>query len=156
MSETRHDVPDDCQRQGQKLGFDTPSSDYSCFVDLPLDIRLFHEKFGFVFPEVPRDLTEEEFQFRFKFLHEELREYGDAVAEGNRANALDSLVDLVVVAIGTAYLHGFPFAEAWRRVMEANMAKVRATDESQSKRGSKLDIVKPEGWTPPNHDDLAD
>jgi predicted HAD superfamily Cof-like phosphohydrolase len=141
------------------------------------DIRSFHEKFGLA----PTDgrfgahvLDQHAQRFRIKFMFEELLEYCRAVgysptiaedgtvevklAEAHDgfdgAQAFDGLIDLVYVALGTAYLHGFPFDEGWKRVQAANMAKVRATSEEQSKRGSKLDVVKPPGWKAPSLEDL--
>lgn len=80
------------------------------------------------------------------------REEGDAMPDPG--GALDALVDLVYVAVGTAYCHRFPFNEHWAQVQEANMQKVPAKSASESKRGSALDIVKPEGWIPPDPDKL--
>lgn len=127
------------------------------------DIVDFHHKFGLNYDGPPRVLPGELGDFRAKFLQEELDEYNEARAEiaanGDsiplREKLLDALVDLVYVALGTAYLHGFNFAEAWRRVQRANMAKVRAERADQSKRGSTFDVVKPEGWKPPSHVDLV-
>jgi predicted HAD superfamily Cof-like phosphohydrolase len=68
---------------------------------------------------------------------------------------LDALVDLAYVVLGTAYLHGFRFNEAWRRVHAANMAKVRAERAEQSARGSTFDVVKPPGWKPADLSDLV-
>lgn len=92
--------------------------------------------------------------FRTRFMIEELTEYVDAVARGSAADAFDALIDLVYVALGTAYLHGFPFNSGWRRVQDANMEKVRG-DAVTSKRGSTHDVVKPEGWQPPDLTDLV-
>ena len=75
-----------------------------------------------------------------------------ALSESLRKKVLDALVDLVYVALGTAYLHGFgpqKFNEAWRRVHEKNMEKIRAPSADHSKRGSAFDVIKPAGWTPP-------
>lgn len=140
------------------------------------DIEEFHKKFGLEYEEKPRVLNSEMHDFRVRFLREELDEYegsakiarrlidnphlqGSDQASGDFAMALedslDALVDLVYVALGTAYLHGFDFQEAWDRVHRANMAKVRAQSASESKRGTAYDIVKPEGWQPPRHTDLV-
>lgn len=51
-------------------------------------------------------------------------------------------------------INRWPFPQAWDRVHKANMAKERATDASQSKHGSAQDIIKPAGWTAPDHRDL--
>ncbi len=39
--------------------------------------------------------------------------------------------------------------ELWDDVQRANMAKERALRPEDSKRGSKWDVIKPEGWVPP-------
>jgi len=68
----------------------------------------------------------------------------------------DGLIDLVYIALGMAYRMGLPFHEGFKRVHEANMRKVRAQTPEDSKRGSTLDIVKPDGWEPANLEDLCD
>lgn len=139
------------------------------------DIAEFHEKFGLEYNGKPRVLEQDLMEFRHKFMHEELTEYKDnamgALFELGRKELhhtlithhleeqLDALVDLMYVALGTAYLHGFTrekFYEAWRRVHAANMAKVRVERLEDSKRGSKYDVVKPAGWTAPSHTDLIE
>lgn len=140
------------------------------------DIEEFHEKFGLLYEGRPRALVEGNLDtFRFRFMIEEANEYhksmvavrdelnlppgitkDDGIITEELENMLDALVDLVYVALGTAHLHGFDFKEAWRRVHEANMKKVRAKAASESKRGSAFDVVKPEGWEPPDHSDLVE
>jgi len=143
--------------------------------DMMSDMEKFHQKFGLEYHGLPRMLEPELFGFRSKFLEEELQEWRDeqdglvtamtaddgspdhrAVAHGLHQQ-LDALVDLVYVALGTAYLQfgRKVFNEAWRRVQTANMAKVRAQKSGDSKRGSTFDVVKPEGWRPPDHHDLV-
>lgn len=51
-------------------------------------------------------------------------------------------------------LNRWNFPAAWDRVHAANMAKERATSADQSKHGSAQDIIKPAGWTAPDHRDL--
>lgn len=142
------------------------------------DIGRFHAKFGLEPTEnLNHELPENLVQFRINFMLEELLEYCDAVGipykladersliefedtqivqPFNPEQAFDALIDLVYVALGTAYLHRFPFNEGWTRVQEANMAKVRAdgSDDPRSKRKHSADIVKPEGWKPPVLSDL--
>ncbi len=122
------------------------------------DIVEFHEKFMARYDGPPRDLPTDLQDFRLGFLEEELTEYEEeGVEKGDREKQFDALIDLVYVAIGTAYLNGFDFREGWRRVHAANMAKVIANPEgdSRSHRDAKFDVVKPEGWTPPDHSDLV-
>lgn len=120
------------------------------------NIHQFHQKFELQpqSPTGPTTLTPELMAFRAKFMQEELDEYKKAAIEGNLEDQLDALVDLVYVALGTAYLQRLPFNSAFARVHAANMKKIRALSEDESKRGSKYDVVKPAGWTPPSHADL--
>jgi predicted HAD superfamily Cof-like phosphohydrolase len=138
----------------------------------------FHKKFGLPGMErPPHELTDEEALFRILFMVEELGEYADAsgfmnlaavlytVGHGlktrdhsttqrtstrNFEKQLDGLVDLVYVALGTSLFHGFDFDTAFDEVHEANMRKVRVERLEDSTRGSRFDVVKPEGWTPPD------
>lgn len=112
------------------------------------DIKDFHEKFGLNYEGPPRDLPLDLASFRLGFIFEELDEL--IVAE-TKADVLDALVDLVYVIMGTSYLQGFDFQEAWNRVHAANMAKVRGP----SARSEAFDVIKPEGWTAPDLSDLA-
>ena len=119
------------------------------------DIKEFHEKFRLEYNGLPRELPGRLFDFRMGFMHEELTEYANAFDQADKTKQLDALVDLVYVALGTAYLHGFDFNEAWRRVHAANMLKVRALNPTDSVRGSTYDVVKPKNWQPPNLEDLV-
>ncbi len=119
------------------------------------DIKEFHEKFGLEYKGGPRMISPELFEFRSNFMMEELREYVEAMGRGDATGALDALVDLTYVVLGTAYVHGFDFNQAWERVHRANMRKVRAARPEDSKRGSGFDVVKPPGWEPPDLTDLA-
>lgn len=204
------------------------------------DVYKFHEKFGIKQPKkriIPK--SEELFQFRYKFLKEELQEFIDS-QHTDIDTSVDSLVDLVYVAVGTALMYGIsaerleetaeimthdsspywgsysefldgqkPLAwlseddfnsfvldmtdlidkfklmhedgnvkgiqsvislicmgvygaaakmgitravweDLWDDVQRANMSKKRAESKEESKRGTKLDIVKPEGWKGPD------
>lgn len=119
------------------------------------DVIDFHNKMGIFSPEKPRDLDFSTMEFRVKRTQEEIREYLDAYADIDLAGQLDALVDLVYIALGTAVFQGFNFDEAWRRVHAANMQKRRAATAIESKHGSTLDVVKPEGWVAPDLSDLV-
>ena len=93
--------------------------------------------------------------FRLSFLQEEICETRDAFHANDPVGALDGLVDIIYVAIGTASLYGWDLETAFRRVHEANMRKVRVKSASESKRNSSYDISKPPGWQPANLDDLV-
>lgn len=119
------------------------------------DVEAFHSKFGLKYEGGPRLLPEEIANFRTKFMQEELDEYVAAADFESQAKMLDALVDLTYVVLGNAYLHGYDFREAWRRVHAANMAKVRAASADQSKRKNVHDVVKPPGWVAPDLSDLV-
>lgn len=140
------------------------------------DVGRFHTKFGLpVSFEEPQDIDPEVLLFRARFLQEELHEFMDAagmVWAGDGSDTIvyaepgeevdldhvqlfDALLDLVYVAMGTAHMLGYPWEAGWNRVQNANMQKVRARkDGSDSKRGSSFDVVKPEGWRPPDIEGL--
>lgn len=120
------------------------------------DVRAFHAKFGLAYDgdgSSPRLLADDVFLFRLKFLQEELDELVRAHDEGNLPNVADALADLIYVASGTAHLAGIPLDPVWAEVQRANLAKERATSaaDPRGKRGHALDVVKPAGWTGPDH-----
>lgn len=117
-----------------------------------VDVMLFHIKYDHSTPVGPNDNFDDQalMGFREKFLAEELDEFREGLEEHDMAKVADALVDLVYVAMGTAYLLGLPWQHLWNAVQRANMEKVRATSASQSKRDSASDVIKPEGWQPPN------
>lgn len=145
------------------------------FPDLLGDVNAFHAKFGQEYTGKPRALSHDLFDFRVKFHDEETHEYRDeqinlidAIQRKDRRDILnslelqlDALCDAVWVLLGTADLQfgRKAFFEAWRRVVTANMAKVRkdvAEDgHTDSGRAAKFDIVKPAGWEAPDHRDLV-
>lgn len=145
-------------------------TDGSIVVDMIQDVDDFHVKFNLDYKGEPRALPRDLRGFRQGFLREEYQEYLDASAALDLAikakddaeithwleQQLDALLDLCYVAIGTGLLQGFDMKEAWKRIQTANMAKVRAADASESKRGSHYDVVKPKGWVPPSHKDLVE
>lgn len=115
-----------------------------------LDVVDFQAKFGVPmrpFPSFPHD---ELVALKLQHLEEELKELTRAAEERNLAELADGLVDLVYVAMGFAASLGLPWQALWDAVHAANMAKERAQRASDSKRGSVFDVVKPEGWTPPD------
>ena len=119
------------------------------------DVGAFHRKFQLPhlgdgrLPHLP---PPDVYEFRRRFLHEELREVEEAYARGDLAAFFDGLMDLVYVAYGTAHLAALPWHAGWAEVQRANLSKVRAASEAdpRSTRGHALDVVKPPGFTPPD------
>jgi predicted HAD superfamily Cof-like phosphohydrolase len=118
--------------------------------DILKDIDNFHKKYGFEKNEkIDIPDNSELINFRTAFLMEELAEYTNAITKKDAAGALDALVDIVYIALGTAWLFNLPFEKAWNEVQKANMSKIRAKDKT-GKRGTKFDVVKPKDWKAPN------
>jgi predicted HAD superfamily Cof-like phosphohydrolase len=118
--------------------------------DILKDIDNFHKKYGFEKNEkIDIPDNSELINFRTAFLMEELAEYTNAITKKDAAGALDALVDIVYIALGTAWLFNLPFEKAWNEVQKANMSKIRAKDKT-GKRGTKFDVIKPKDWKAPN------
>lgn len=128
------------------------------------DMQAMHQKFG-VNPVV-RNFDEEKarafLQFRINFLQEELDEMKKAAAEydagkidGSTAadDTVDALIDLCVVAIGTLDAYDVNPYTAWNRVWEKNMEKEVGIKASRPNPLGLPDLIKPEGWTAPTHND---
>ena len=64
---------------------------------------------------------------------------------------VDALIDLCVVAIGTLDLFEVNAYEAWNQVLAANLNKKVGVKESRPNPFGLPDLVKPEGWTAPDH-----
>ena len=115
-------------------------------------VRDFNLKFGLPAGDVDILDSARVFAYRFNFLNEELDEFRLAWTAADRVKMFDALIDLVYVAHGTALMMGIK-PDQWTRgfiaVHKANMAKVRAASLDDSKRKSLLDVIKPEGWVPP-------
>jgi hypothetical protein len=88
-------------------------------------------------------------EFRVKFLEEELKELKDAE---NAEDVVDALIDLCVVAIGTLDLFDVDAQKAWDVVHEANMSKEVGVKESRPNPLGLPDLIKPEGWKAPSHE----
>lgn len=115
------------------------------------DIVEFHVHFDLNYEGPPRILDADLLDFRTKFMQEELEEFTLACFNDDLCKAADALVDLVYVALGTAFMMGVPWESCWDNVHAANMKKVRALRAGDSKRGSAYDVVKPAGWQAPDH-----
>lgn len=129
------------------------------------DVSEFHQKFGIGYNGPPRHPEVDLAVFRLKFLAEELRELGEALGFNvylrltpasqpklSMVNALDALIDLEYVQLGTVHLLGFGpiYEQAWDRVHNANMQKVRGRKITRTFSNEQWDVTKPEGWQPPD------
>ena len=115
------------------------------------DVLAFNRQFNVPMANEPSLLCEELKEYRIKFLAEEFLEFKSACEQENLADAADALVDLIYVAYGTALMMGLPWQAMWALVHRKNMQKVLTIRPEDSKRGSQYDVIKPEGWTPPDY-----
>lgn len=88
--------------------------------------------------------------FRANFIQEELDELNSALTADD---AVDALIDLVVVALGTLDAFGVDTYTAWDRVLTANMNKSVGMKESRKNDLGLPDLIKPAGWIAPSHAD---
>lgn len=115
-------------------------------------VKEFHDKFSLPAEDTPRFPCEEDMNFRVKRQAEECEELWEAYLEHDIVGGFDALLDAVYIAVGTALRFGIT-PEQWDKgfaaVHAANMRKVRATHEGESKYKTTVDIVKPKDWTGP-------
>ena len=119
--------------------------------DVFSDIREFHEKFLQNYNGDPRQLPDDK-KWRVSFLKEEVKEFEVAVLKRNIVDQLDALIDICYVAIGTVYLMGIDFNEAWRRVHASNMSK-ECVKNGEGKYGAT--VHKGKDYKPPVLEDLC-
>jgi hypothetical protein len=118
--------------------------------DLFNDVHQHYLDLGFTEPDAtPRLLGPLTASQRLAFMKEELDEYADALLADDIDGQVDALIDEVVVILGTLSLMGMgrAFPACWDEVLRANRAKVPGV----GKRGMAQDLIKPDGWTPPDH-----
>lgn len=105
---------------------------------------------GFPVPLQPTMLDFERGEFRLAFLREELTELERAISDEKLDDAVDALIDLIYVAVGTLGEMGVTVQPTWDEVQRANMKKRRGEKSTRSGSGG-YDVVKPWDWTGPNH-----
>ena len=95
-------------------------------------------------------------EFRVDFLQEELNETEAALVNMDAEEIVDGLIDLCVVAIGTLDAFGVDAHKAWDVVLKANMSKEVGVKESRPNPLGLPDLVKPDDWKAPSHEDNHD
>lgn len=115
------------------------------------DIADMHDKFGVnkKVNQFDAEKLKKFLEFRVKFLEEELNELKDNM--DNPEEIVDALIDLCVVAIGTLDAFEVNAGRAWNEVHRANMRKEVGIKPSRPNPLGLPDLIKPEGWTGPDH-----
>ena len=101
---------------------------------------------------IPRLIEDDTARFRLKALLEELQELEEGYQEKNLPKIADSLVDLVVFALGTAVLHNLPWEDLFAEVMRANNDKIPQFSKLKERNGTtgSIDLIKPANWKGPD------
>jgi predicted HAD superfamily Cof-like phosphohydrolase len=116
------------------------------------DVFAFHRKFQVPMAAEPSLLDPVAFDYRQKFLQEEVNEVEQAHAQGDVRAVARELMDVSWMAIGTALMMGVPWTACWQELVRANMDRVRASSagDHRSKRHNSMDVVKPPNWREPD------
>ena len=121
------------------------------------DIYMMHNKFGvkewFEANKDNKDLMDKYLRFRLSMCKEELDETLDAIDNKDPEEIVDGLIDLCVFAIGTLDVFNVDANKAWDDVYKANMSKSPGVKEGRPNPFGLPDLIKPDGWTAPSHED---
>ena len=92
--------------------------------------------------------SEANYKMYLDLIREEVGELEDAIADNDRIEQLDALIDILVVTIGAVRAGGMNAEGAWKEVMDTNFAKIDPTTGKVIKREDGK-VLKPEGWKAP-------
>jgi predicted HAD superfamily Cof-like phosphohydrolase len=107
------------------------------------------EKFMRACDQTTSEFNKDQYELYLTLIGEETRELSDALADEDRVEQLDALIDILVVTIGAIHSGGFDAEGAWKEVMRTNFAKIdHETGKVRKREDGK--VLKPVGWTPPD------
>jgi predicted HAD superfamily Cof-like phosphohydrolase len=92
--------------------------------------------------------SEANYKMYLDLIREEVGELEDAIADNDRIEQLDALIDILVVTIGAVRAGGMNGEGAWKEVMDTNFAKIDPDTGKVIKRDDGK-VLKPEGWKAP-------
>ena len=95
------------------------------------------------------ELDQPQYAMYLGLIDEESKELAVALANNDRVEQLDALIDILVVTIGAIHSGGFDAEGAWKEVMRTNFAKIDH-DTGKVRKREDGKVLKPVGWTPPN------
>jgi hypothetical protein len=120
--------------------------------DIITDVKDMHHKYKVHdWIKANPDKLDKLLKLRMRMLTEEFSETMDAYLQSDPEELVDGLIDLVVIAIGTLDIVGVDPSKAWNQVKNANMSKEVGVKPGRANPLGLPDLVKPSGWTPPNH-----
>lgn len=107
------------------------------------------EKFMKACDQSVGELNESQYKLYLDLMEEEWKELKLALANEDRVEQLDALLDFIVVTTGAIHSGGFDGEGSWKEVMRTNFAKIdKETGKVRKREDGK--VLKPIGWTPPN------
>ena len=95
--------------------------------------------------------SQENYELYINLIAEEVSELAAAIADNDKVEQLDALVDILVVTMGALRAGGFDSEGAWEEVMRTNFAKIDPETGKVRKREDGK-ILKPANWSPPKLD----
>jgi predicted HAD superfamily Cof-like phosphohydrolase len=112
--------------------------------------NVFHDqsKFMSASNQTVGTLNDEQLKLYLNLITEEYDELRVAVANKDRIETLDALLDLIVVTVGAIHSLGVDSEGAWKEVMGSNLAKIDRTTGKVEKR-SDGKVMKPDNWYAP-------
>ena len=121
------------------------------------DMADMHKKYGvnewFEKNKDDKVLMNKYLMFRLLMCQEELHETMQAANSGNSEEIVDGLIDLCVFAIGTLDVFNVDASKAWDEIYKANMNKQVGVKPGRPNPFGLPDLLKPDGWVPPEHVD---
>jgi predicted HAD superfamily Cof-like phosphohydrolase len=106
------------------------------------------EKFMRACDQIVDEHNTDQFTMYCGLIAEEMQELAVALADADDVEALDALIDILVVTIGAIHSMGADAEGAWKEVMRTNFAKIdKETGKVRKREDGK--VLKPTGWVPP-------
>jgi predicted HAD superfamily Cof-like phosphohydrolase len=93
--------------------------------------------------------NKDQFNMYLGLIEEEAEELNDAIRNNDPVEALDALIDILVVTIGAIHSMGADAEGAWNEVMKTNFAKIDPVTGKVRKREDGK-VLKPADWLPPD------
>ena len=107
------------------------------------------EKFMRACDQTVGEFNEAQYKLYLDLMEEEWKELQTALANGDRVEQLDALLDFIVVTTGAIHSAGFSGEGGWKEVMGTNFAKIdKETGKVRKREDGK--VLKPIGWVPPD------
>ena len=106
------------------------------------------EKFMKACDQTVGEFNQKQYNLYRDLISEETSELNAAVAQGDRVEELDALIDILVVTVGAIHSMGADAEGAWKEVMKTNFAKIDSETGKVRKREDGK-VLKPVGWMPP-------